>query len=121
MDYDLSQLNILANNIITIGSAILTEAAILEAEANAAEPNESNSDDISEIQLKATSLNILGCLVVLIGDSFSAVLAEAEVNQNIEEGQQPSEADKLDILGSWISVIGDYLSYLAAVKVSQEK
>lgn len=113
MDTFIEQLNILANNITTIGDAILTEAAVLESESEAEDKN-------LEIKLKATELNILGNITVLIGDFISAVLAQIEVNKNISEGEVINDADKLDIAGSWLSVAGDYLSYLAAIKESEE-
>lgn len=114
MDTFIEQLNILANNITTIGDAILTEAAVLVSQTE--EENEN-----LEIQLQATNLNILGSLIVLIGDFISAALAQNEIKKNIEEGKDIDDADRLDVAGSWLSVTGDYLSYLAAVKEGEEK
>lgn len=119
MDFDLYQMNILANNITTIGDAVLTQAAVLEMELE--ETNDDNKTNDSGTQSNSSELNVLGNLIALIGDFFGAVLADAEVKKNIEEGEEFSEADRLDIIGSWLNVIGDYFSYLAAVKESQEK
>jgi|GEM_PF-4424067 len=106
------RLNILGAEITFLGDGLAVLAARKEAELK----QEKNVERQKQMEEEADELNKFANWITLFGDFISAIAAELQAKENIEEinnDEIKMEAIRLNILSSWINVLGDALAVQA--------
>lgn len=115
------RLNILGAEITFLGDGL----AVLAAKKEAEQKQEKNEVIKKQLDEEATQLNKFANWIVFFGDFISALAAELDAKENIQEIKSDStklEATKLNLISTWLMVIADALAVEAqALEESSNK